>query len=80
MNFIISILIAGFAGWFAGKLMKGEYGAVLNIVLGIIGGAVGSYLFSFMGFKTTGGLVPNIIVSVIGAAVVIWLYRMIVKK
>ena len=80
MNFIISILIAGVAGWFAGKLMKGEYGTILNIVLGLIGGAVGSAMFSFLGFRSTGGLIPNIILSVVGAVVVIWIYRKLVKK
>ena len=80
MNIIISILIAGAAGWLAGKLMNGDYGAILNIILGLIGGAAGSFIFSLLGFKSSGGLIPNIIISVIGAVVVIWLYRKLVKK
>ncbi|NNJ55590.1 MAG: GlsB/YeaQ/YmgE family stress response membrane protein [Bacteroidia bacterium] len=80
MNFIISIIIAGGAGWFAGRLMSGEYGAILNIVLGLVGGAVGSFIFSLLGFKSSGGLIPQIIISVIGAVLVIWLYRKFVKK
>ena len=77
MNFIISILIAGAAGWLAGKFMNGEYGAVLSIILGLVGGAVGSFLFSLLGFESGGGLIPSIIVSVVGAVFVIWLYRKI---
>jgi uncharacterized membrane protein YeaQ/YmgE (transglycosylase-associated protein family) len=79
-NLIISILVAGAAGWFAGQLMKGEYGAVLSIILGLVGGAVGSFLFSVLGFSASGGLIPQLIVSVIGAVVVIWAYRKFIKR
>lgn len=79
MNLIISIVVAGIAGWFAGQLMKGEYGTLLSILLGLIGGAVGSFLFSILGFRSSGGLIPQLIVSVIGAVVVIWAYRRFIK-
>ena len=51
MDIIISILIAGAAGWFAGRLMKGEYSALINIILGLIGGVVGAFIFELLGFE-----------------------------
>jgi len=80
MNLIISIVVAGIAGWFAGRLMKGEYGAILNIILGLIGGVAGTLLFSIIGLKSSGSLLSSIIISVVGAVFVIWLYRKIIKK
>ena len=48
--------------------------SVLNIVLGILGGFVGSILFSLIGLSAT-GLVGEILVSVVGASVCIWIGR-----
>ncbi len=79
MDIIISILIAGAAGWFAGRLMKGEYSALINIILGLIGGVVGSFIFELLGFES-GGLIARIIIATVGAVIVIWLYRKFVKE
>jgi uncharacterized membrane protein YeaQ/YmgE (transglycosylase-associated protein family) len=41
-----SIIIGGIAGWIAGKIMKGGgFGILINILLGIVGGVVGRWIF-----------------------------------
>ncbi|WP_417953743.1 GlsB/YeaQ/YmgE family stress response membrane protein [Flagellimonas spongiicola] len=46
MGILYAILIGAAAGWLAGKIMKGGgFGALINIILGIVGGAVGNWLF-----------------------------------
>ena len=44
---MIRVIIVGLiAGWLAGKLMRGYgYGAVADILLGLVGGIIGSILF-----------------------------------
>ena len=43
---LYTILIGALAGWLAGKIMKGGgFGALKNILLGIVGGFVGGWLF-----------------------------------
>ena len=43
---LISIVIGAVAGWLAGVIMKGGgFGLLGNIVVGIIGGVVGGFLF-----------------------------------
>nr|AHF24891.1 hypothetical protein [uncultured bacterium Contig21] len=72
---IIKIALWALAGLIASKLMKGEPSGLLgNIILGLIGGVVGSFLFSLLRLGTS-GIVWEIIVSVIGACAVIWLAR-----
>jgi len=55
VGWIAAIIIGGFAGWLAEKFMKSETGLVMNIVLGIIGAAVASWLFGQFGVSLGGG-------------------------
>ncbi len=72
---IIKIALWALAGMIACKIMKGEPNGLLgNIILGLVGGFVGSTLFSLLRLGTS-GIIWEIIVSVIGACLVIWLVR-----
>ena len=56
-NFIWWIIVGLIAGWAAGKIMKGGgYGAVMDIVLGIIGAVVGGWLLGALGIYPGGGI------------------------
>jgi uncharacterized membrane protein YeaQ/YmgE (transglycosylase-associated protein family) len=46
---IAAIIIGGVAGWLAEQFMKSEMGLLMNIVLGIIGAAVASFILSIFG-------------------------------
>ena len=47
MNFIWYILIGIIAGYVAGKITRGGgFGLLVNLVLGIIGGVLGGWVFS----------------------------------
>ena len=74
-HWIVKIALWALAGFLASRLMKGgkPEGWLMNIVLGLVGGVVGSLLFSLVGLESHG--VGNIIVSTVGACVVIWLVR-----
>jgi uncharacterized membrane protein YeaQ/YmgE (transglycosylase-associated protein family) len=51
VGWIAAIIIGGVAGWLAEQFMKSEMGLLMNIVLGIIGAAVASAIFSFFGIN-----------------------------
>jgi uncharacterized membrane protein YeaQ/YmgE (transglycosylase-associated protein family) len=88
MHFILWIIISGFAGFIASKLInKSGSGMILDIVLGIIGGFVGGLIVSHIpvlaglfGTSGIGGLISELIVAVIGAALVIFLYNLIFRR
>ncbi len=74
------ILVGLIAGWAAGQIMKGSgYGTLGDIVLGILGGIVGSWLVRLLGFFPSGGLISSIITAIIGAVVLVAIVRMIKK-
>jgi uncharacterized membrane protein YeaQ/YmgE (transglycosylase-associated protein family) len=49
IGWIAAIIVGGIAGWLAEQFMKSDMGLLMNIVLGIVGAAVASWLFGFMG-------------------------------
>ena len=75
---MISALLTGaLIGWLAGNIMETRKGGwTRNILVGIIGSSLGSFLFGLIGF-TAHGLIAELIVSVVGACTMIWLLRKI---
>ena len=74
MGLIWSIILGAIAGCIATAIMQENTSWVKNILLGILGGFVGGWLFSLVGFRAT-GLIGTLIVSVVGACICIWLGR-----
>jgi len=74
IGWIAAILVGGIAGWLAEQFMKSEMGLVMNIVLGIIGAAVASWLLGFLGI-TLGGWIGYLIAGFIGACILIAVAR-----
>jgi len=70
-----AIVIGLISGWLAGKFMKGRgYGIGMDIVLGMVGGVIGRFVFRMLGLSAW-NLVGSIIVSFVGAVILIWLVR-----
>ncbi|MBC8594899.1 GlsB/YeaQ/YmgE family stress response membrane protein [Oscillospiraceae bacterium N12] len=73
MNFIWYILIGIVAGYVAGKIIRGGgFGLLVNLVLGIIGGVLGGWVFSLFGLAAT-GIIGSLITSVVGAVLFLWI-------
>jgi len=78
-NLLWTLLIGGVAGWLAGKLTKGEgFGVIANIVIGIVGGWIGSFLFGLLGFAAY-GLIAQLVVATVGAMFLVWIAKKIGK-
>lgn len=72
MGILLSSLIIGLiAGWLAGLLYKGSgFGILGNIVVGLVGSIVGTWLAGFFGIAAENWL-GNILVSTGGAIVLL---------
>jgi uncharacterized membrane protein YeaQ/YmgE (transglycosylase-associated protein family) len=74
LGILWTLFLGGIAGWIACKFMNSEGSMVKNIILGLIGGVVGSVVLGIIGIHGS-GLIGGTIVSVVGACLLIWLGR-----
>ena len=76
MGLIISLVIAGVCGWLAGMLMGSSYPWYIYVIIGLVGGAIFSFL---LGGFIIGGIVGNIIGGVIGSCLVLFIVKLVKK-
>lgn len=74
MNNLLLILLVGLvAGFLGGQIMRSEsQGIVGNMIVGVIGAALGGVLFNMMGIAAA-GLLGSIISATVGAVVLLGL-------
>jgi len=77
IGWIAAIIIGGIAGWLAEQFMKSNMGLIMNIVLGIVGAAIASAIFSYFGIALGGGWIGYLIAGFIGACLLIWIVRLV---
>jgi uncharacterized membrane protein YeaQ/YmgE (transglycosylase-associated protein family) len=76
---LLVILFVGLiAGWLAGKVVRGTgFGIIGDIVVGIGGALVASFLFPKLGIRLGTGLVSEIVYSAIGAVILLLVVRLV---
>ena len=76
---ILVILFVGLvAGWLGGKIVRGTgFGIIGDILVGIGGALIASYLFPKLSIRLGTGLVAEIIQSAIGAVVLLLIVRLL---
>ena len=80
MDFIWFILIGKLAGFIAGKIMRGGgFGLIINLLLGIIGGVLGGWVFCLFGLAAK-GLIGSLITSVVGAIIFLWIASLFSRR
>jgi len=76
---ILVILFVGLvAGWLAGKIVRGTgFGIIGDILVGIAGALIASFIFPKLGIHLGTGMVSEIIYSAIGAILLLVVVRLI---
>ena len=79
MGILAALLIGAVAGWLAGLIVRGAgFGLLGNIVIGIIGALVASWLLPRLGVNLgDGGAIRDIINATIGAVIVLIILSLI---
>lgn len=81
MDWIIAILVGALIGWLASLVMKtdAQQGAIANILIGIVGAALGRWLFADLlnlGGANAGALsLTGILWGVLGAVILIMILK-----
>lgn len=77
MNLILWLIVGGIVGWLASILMKtnAQQGALLNIVVGIVGSLIAGWFISpLVGIGTINDAnfsLPSVLVSLLGAVILL---------
>ena len=79
MGFLAWIVVGLIAGWLAGQVMKGGgYGVLVDIILGILGGVSGGWVFGMLECGRA-AVIGSIIVAFVGAVILVWITRLLKK-
>jgi uncharacterized membrane protein YeaQ/YmgE (transglycosylase-associated protein family) len=75
MNIILWLVVGGLIGWAASTIMRTREGILLNVVVGIVGAALGGWFLSPMvGVSTinqSNFSIPSLVVSFLGAVILL---------
>jgi len=76
MDLVMTLLTGGLIGWLASLLMRtdGQMGVLANIVVGIVGSILGSWLAGVLGIAVAGSL-ARWLVGLLGAMLLLALLR-----
>jgi uncharacterized membrane protein YeaQ/YmgE (transglycosylase-associated protein family) len=83
MNIIIWLVVGGLIGWVASMVMRtdGQQGIILNVVVGIVGAALGGWFLSpLVGASTINQnnfSVPGLLVSFLGAVILLAIVNLV---
>ena len=80
LGLLIAIVLWMLAGMFAGRILRGRgYGPVMDVLLGLVGGFVGSFVLRAIGLGWIGNmwLIGNVLVGMIGAIVFVYIIRVV---
>jgi uncharacterized membrane protein YeaQ/YmgE (transglycosylase-associated protein family) len=74
---LFAILIGLIAGWLTGKLMSGGgYGIFADILLGLVGAVIGSWIFNSLGIVVNGGI-GYLAMATVGAIVLVGIVHLV---
>jgi len=80
MGLLLWIIFGALVGWVASMVMgtDGQQGAILNIVVGIVGAVIGGFIMSQFGATGVSGFnLYSFVVALLGAMVLIWIVKLI---
>lgn len=80
MGIIIWIIFGALVGWIASMIMNtnAQQGAVLNIIVGIVGAMIGGLIMNFLGYGGVNGFnLYSFLVALLGASLLIAIVRSI---
>ena len=77
------IILGGLAGWIASMLTgrKDQQGCIMNIIVGIVGAAIGGAIIGFLGGGSVIGFnLGSLLVAVLGAVVLLAVVNTITRR
>jgi len=75
-----AILIGILAGWIAEKVMRRNHGLLTNLIVGVVGAFLGSFIATTLGIGTGAGIIPSLLVATAGAILLLFIVGLIRRR
>lgn len=76
-----TLIIGAISGWIAGIIRQGYgFGLFGNIIVGVVGAFIGSWLFQRLSIRVENSTVGTVITSVVGALALLFLIGLFKSK
>lgn len=80
-SLLVILLIGAVAGWLAGLIVQGTgFGLLGDIVIGIVGAFIASWLFPQLGLHLGAGIAAQIIAATLGAVLLLVIVRFVRRR
>ena len=76
-SLVVLLRVGLIAGWLASVIMGGGFGLIGNMMVGILGAFIGSYILTALGVSIATGIVGAIIHATIGAMILLFVLRLL---
>jgi len=77
-SLLIILGVGLIAGWLAGQIVQGTgFGIVGDLIIGIVGAFIGSWLLPQLGIHLGSGIIAAIINATIGALIILLIIRLV---
>ncbi len=76
-HLLVILLVGGVAGWSAGQIVRGTgFGIIGDLIIGIVGAFIGSWLVPRLGLHLGSGIVSAIVNATLGAILLLLVLRL----
>ena len=77
-SLLVIVLVGIFAGWLAGQIVQGTgFGLIGDLLIGVAGAFIGSWLFPQLGLHLGAGIISAIINATLGAVLLLLVIRLV---
>ncbi len=77
-SLLVILLVGAIAGWLAGLIVRGTgFGLLVDILVGIVGAFIASWLFPQLNIHMGSGIVSAIISSTLGAIILLFILKLV---
>jgi uncharacterized membrane protein YeaQ/YmgE (transglycosylase-associated protein family) len=80
VGLIGAIIIGILAGFIAEKVMRRNHGLLTNLIVGVVGAFLGSFIATALGIGTGSGIVPSLLVATAGAILLLFIVGMFRRR
>ena len=83
LGFFGWLILGGLAGWVASMIQgrDAQMGIGLNILVGVIGGILGGWLLTLVGFDVAGGgWIFSFLTCLLGAVILLWIVNLVTGR